>query len=105
MPARSRRLILDDRPKQKRVLEPEQFRDAVDRLPVKVARMAIVAALAGGLRWGELIALCTEGIDYRRNVIHVTCQLQKRKLRWVAATTRQGAGEQASVRTQKTRQM
>lgn len=81
MLARSRRLILDDRPKQKRVLEPEQFRDAVDRLPVKVARMAIVAALAGGLRWGELIALRTEGIDYRRNVIHVTCQLQKRKLR------------------------
>ncbi|HEV2355996.1 MAG TPA: site-specific integrase [bacterium] len=38
-------------------------------------------ALAGGLRWGELIALRTEGIDYRRNVIHVTCQLQKRKLR------------------------
>jgi integrase len=81
MLARSRRLILDDRPKPKRVLEPEQFRDAVGRLPIKVGRMAIVAALAGGLRWGELIALRTEDIDYKRNVIHVTRQLQERKAR------------------------
>jgi len=40
--------------------------------------MAIVAALAG-LRWGELIALRLEkDIDYRRNVVRVTEQLQKR---------------------------
>jgi len=78
MLAKARRLIPDYRPRPTRVLEAEQLRDAIDRLPVYAARMAIVAALAG-LRWGELIALRLEkDIDYRRNVVRVTEQLQKR---------------------------
>jgi integrase len=91
MLALSRRLILDDRPRVKRVLEPEQFRDAVDRLPTRVARMALVAALAGGLRWGELIAIRLEYVDYRRNVIRVSRQYQQRVER--VTKTRAGARE------------
>jgi integrase len=92
MLVRSRRLVPDDLPKPKRVLEPEQFRDAVDRLPPRVARMAVVAALAGGLQWGELIAIrLPKDVDYKRNVIHVTRQLQRKSA--AAPKTRSGARE------------
>jgi len=92
MLAQSCRRAADDRPKPKRVLEPEQFRDAVDRVPARVTRMAIVAALAGGLRWGELIAIqLPDDVDYKRNVIRVTRQLQRKSAQ--APKTRSGARE------------
>ena len=58
-------------------LEPEEFKQALDALRHdRVRRMALVAALAG-LRWGELVGLRVEDIDWTRNRIRVTRALYR----------------------------
>lgn len=60
------------------VLEPGEFMRALDALRHdRVRRLALVAALAG-LRWGELVALRLEDIDWTRNRIRVTRALYRR---------------------------
>jgi integrase len=61
-----------------RILEPEEFRRAVEQLKPLAQEMVLVAALTG-LRWGELIALRLEhDVDLRRNKLHVTRALYRR---------------------------
>lgn len=60
------------------VLEPEEFKRALEPLRLdRVRRLALVAALAG-LRWGELVALRVEDVDWTRNRIRVTRALYRR---------------------------
>jgi integrase len=59
-------------------LEPDAFKQALQALEHdKIRRLALVAALAG-LRWGELVALRVEDLDWRRNRIRVTRALYRR---------------------------
>jgi integrase len=61
-----------------RVLEPGDFRRAVETLKPLAREMVVTAALTG-LRWGELIALRMEhDVDLPRNKIHVTRALYRR---------------------------
>jgi integrase len=60
------------------VLEPDAFKQALGALRHdRIRRLALVAALAG-LRWGELVALRVEDLDWRRNRIRVTRALYRR---------------------------
>jgi integrase len=60
------------------VLEPDEFKRALEALRHdRIRRLALVAALAG-LRWGELVALRVEDLDWRRNRIRVTRALYRR---------------------------
>jgi integrase len=60
------------------VIEPEEFKQALGALRHdRIRRLALVAALAG-LRWGELVALRVEDLDWRRNRIRVTRALYRR---------------------------
>lgn len=65
--------------KPQRILEPEEFRRAVDQIrDTRVLRMVLVAALAG-LRWGEQVAIrIDDEIDFRHNVIRITRAFYKR---------------------------
>lgn len=59
-------------------LEPDAFKRALEALRHdRVRRLALVAALAG-LRWGELVALRVEDVDWTRNRIRVTRALYRR---------------------------
>jgi integrase len=65
----------DERP---RVLEPDDFKHAMEQLHPPVLQMALVAALAG-LRWGEQVSLrIDEDVDLRRNKLRITRALYKR---------------------------
>ncbi len=60
------------------VLEPDDFKRALDALSRDdVRRMVLVAALTG-LRWGEQIALRVEDLNWRRNRIVVSRALYRR---------------------------
>jgi integrase len=60
------------------VLEPDEFKRALEALQYdRIRRLALVAALAG-LRWGELVGLRIEDLDWRRNRIRVTRALYRR---------------------------
>jgi integrase len=59
-----------------RVLEPEDFKRAVMQLNPRSRRIVVVAALTG-LRWGELVGLRREDVNFPRNKIRVTRSLYK----------------------------
>lgn len=60
------------------VLEPDEFKRAVEAIPRDdVRRMVLVAALEG-LRWGEQVALRVEDINWRRNRLVITRALYRR---------------------------
>lgn len=59
-------------------LEPDAFKRSLEALEHdKLRRMTLAAALAG-LRWGELVALRVEDVDWTRNRIRVTRALYRR---------------------------
>lgn len=61
-----------------RILEPEDFRRALDGMVPAAREMVLMAALTG-LRWGELVALrIDEDVDLRRNKLRVTRSLYRR---------------------------
>lgn len=60
-----------------RVLEPQDFRRAVELLAERPRNMVIVAALAG-LRWGEQVALRVEDVDLKKNRLRITRALYRR---------------------------
>jgi len=68
---------LRPRDRRVRVLEPEDFKRAIEQLRSPVLPMVLVAALAG-LRWGEQVALRLEDIDFRRNKLRITRSLYRR---------------------------
>lgn len=60
------------------ILEPDEFKRALEALRHdRVRRLALTASLSG-LRWGELVALRLEDIDWTRNRIRVTRALYRR---------------------------
>jgi len=66
------------RDKRVRVLEPEDFKRALEALKPPVQQAVLVAALSG-LRWGEQVALrIEEDVDFRRNKIRITRSLYQR---------------------------
>jgi integrase len=61
-----------------RILEIEDFKQAISFLKPKVFEMVLIAALTG-LRWGELIALrIDQDVDFRRNKLRITRSLYRR---------------------------
>lgn len=60
-----------------RILEPEDFRQAVEHLRPLAWRAVIIATLCG-LRWSEQAGLRIEDVDLRRNKLHIRRGMYKR---------------------------
>lgn len=60
------------------VLEPDDFKRALDALPRDDVRCMVLVAALAGLRWGEQVALRVEDVNWRRNRIVVSRALYRR---------------------------
>ncbi|MGH2360644.1 MAG: tyrosine-type recombinase/integrase [bacterium] len=59
------------------ILEPDDFKAALAELASRPRRIVVFAALTG-LRWGELVGLRMEDVDFRRNRLRITRSLYRR---------------------------
>jgi integrase len=78
---RRRRFPTRRRPRTKpkvHIIEPDDFKRALEAIPRDDTRRMVLMAALSGLRWGEQVALRVEDINWRRNRIVVSRALYRR---------------------------